>query len=309
METKIYIKPYCHAATLFVGVIFGILAVRRHRLSRLVQGVAWAVATGLALVSLLVVRTWTVGRQPERLESAFYAGLHRVSWALGIAWVMYACATGRGGIVNKILAWPIMYPLGRLSFSLYLVHLVVLGTTTVLGRELVSQQPFLHAQIYLALVLVSYGFAIFVYLFVECPVAGLDNAAFDKVMPKHGSQSASKIKSTTEELMVIDALQTNATNANLESSRRQFADAFPDVTKRSGNGTHLNGHKVSLRENSADVVARTGRTTWALNASASAGVEEARAERVPPQEKRPPFSRSWRLVKFNGNRRSGSSTR
>ncbi|KAL1472529.1 hypothetical protein MTO96_022934 [Rhipicephalus appendiculatus] len=249
VQTEIYIKPYAHAATLFVGVIFGILAVRRHRLSRLVQGVAWAAATVLALAALLGVRTWTVGRQPERLESAFYGGLHRVSWALGIAWVMYACATGRGGFVTKILAWPIMYPLGRLSFALYLVHLVVLGSTTVLGRELISQQPFLHAQIYLALVLVSYGFAIVVYLFVECPVAGLDNTAFEKVMPKHGNKAASKTKSIAQELKAIHTVQTNGTSTNLGPSPSTLANGFPDVTKRSSNGTHLYGHVNSAWEN------------------------------------------------------------
>ncbi|XP_037560033.2 nose resistant to fluoxetine protein 6-like [Dermacentor silvarum] len=251
VQTEIYIKPYAHAATLFVGVIFGVLAVRRHRLSRLVQGAAWAAAAVLALAALFGVRTWMVGRQPERLESAFYGGLHRVSWAMGIAWVMYACATGRGGFVTRILAWPIMYPLGRLSFALYLVHLLVLGSTTVLGRELVSQQPFLHTQIYLALVLMSYGFAIVVYLFVECPVAGLDNTAFQKVMPKNGNQSASKTKGTAQELKAIQTLHKNvaSTNLDLSPSTHHLANGFPDVTKRSGNGTHLNGHVNAAWEN------------------------------------------------------------
>ncbi|XP_075552165.1 nose resistant to fluoxetine protein 6-like [Dermacentor variabilis] len=251
VQTEIYIKPHAHAATLFVGVIFGVLAARRHRLSRLVQGAAWAVAAVLALAALLGVRTWTVGRQPERLESAFYGGLHRVSWALGIAWVMYACATGRGGFVTKILAWPIMYPLGRLSFALYLVHLLVLGSTTVLGRELTSQQPFLHTQIYLALVIMSYGFAIVVYLFIECPVAGLDNTAFQKVMPKHGNQSASKIKGNAQDLKAIQAVPKSIASTNLEfsPSTHQLANGFPDVTKRSGNGIHLNGQVNAAWEN------------------------------------------------------------
>ncbi|KAH8033659.1 hypothetical protein HPB51_015005 [Rhipicephalus microplus] len=249
VQTEIYLKPYAHAATLFVGVIFGILAVQRHRLSRLVQGVAWAVATGLALAVLFGVHTWSVGRQPERLESAFYGGLHRVSWALAIAWVMYACATGRGGFVTKILAWPIMYPLGRLTFALYLVHLVVMGSTTVLGRELVSQQPFLHAQTYLGTVLMSYGFAIVLYLFVECPVAGLDNTAFEKVMPKHGNKGASKTKSIAQELKAVNAVQANGTSTNTGFSPSTITNGFPDVTKLCSNGANLYGHVNSAWEN------------------------------------------------------------
>ncbi|XP_075737624.1 nose resistant to fluoxetine protein 6-like [Rhipicephalus microplus] len=249
VQTEIYLKPYAHAATLFVGVIFGILAVQRHRLSRLVQGFAWAAATGLALAVLFGVHTWSVGRQPERLESAFYGGLHRVSWALAIAWVMYACATGRAGFVTKILAWPIMYPLGRLTFALYLVHLVVMGFTTVLGRELVSQQPFLHTQTYLGTVLMSYGFAIVLYLFVECPVAGLDNTAFEKVMPKHGNKGASKTKGMAHELKSVNPVQTNGARTNTGVSPSTITNGFPDVTKPCSNGANLYGHVNSAWEN------------------------------------------------------------
>ncbi|KAK8764293.1 hypothetical protein V5799_033099 [Amblyomma americanum] len=101
---NIYIKAYTHAASLFVGMTFGCLAVRQNQLSRLIQGAAWALAASASLAALLGVRTWFDGRQPERLESAFYAGLHRASWSLGASWVMYACATGHGGFVNNLLA-------------------------------------------------------------------------------------------------------------------------------------------------------------------------------------------------------------
>ncbi|KAK8755057.1 hypothetical protein V5799_002240 [Amblyomma americanum] len=101
---NIYIKAYTHAAPMFIGMIFGCLAVRRNQLSRLIQGAAWALVATVSLAALLGVRTWFDGRPPERLESAFYAGLHRASWSLGASWVMYTCATGHGGFVNKILA-------------------------------------------------------------------------------------------------------------------------------------------------------------------------------------------------------------
>ncbi|KAK8755058.1 hypothetical protein V5799_002241 [Amblyomma americanum] len=141
---NIYIKAYTHAAPLFVGMIFGCLAVRRHQLSSLILGAPLALAATVSLATLLGVRTWFDGRQPERLESAFYAGLHRASWSLGVSWVMYACATGHGGFINKILAWPVLYPLGRLSFSVYLVHVILIGCNAVLSRENISQQPFLQ---------------------------------------------------------------------------------------------------------------------------------------------------------------------
>uniref|UniRef100_A0A224YQK6 Nose resistant to fluoxetine protein 6 n=1 Tax=Rhipicephalus zambeziensis TaxID=60191 RepID=A0A224YQK6_9ACAR len=141
---NIYDKAYTHAPPLFVGMIFGCLAVKRHHLSKMVQSAAWVLAVTVSLAALLGVRSWFEGRQPQRLEAAIYGGMHRVSWGLSVGWVMYACATGRGGFVTKILAWPIMYPLGRLSFSVYMVHILLMGTNAILSREHITQQPFLH---------------------------------------------------------------------------------------------------------------------------------------------------------------------
>ncbi|XP_077544499.1 nose resistant to fluoxetine protein 6-like [Haemaphysalis longicornis] len=249
LQTEIYIKPYAHAATLFAAIIMGCLAARRHRLSRLFQGAAWTLATVVALAALLGVRTWTVGRLPERLESAFYAALHRVCWGLGVSWVMYACATGRGGYVTKILAWPIMYPLGRLSFAVYLVHIVLLGVDTVLGRELVSQQPFLHAQIYLSQAIMSYAIATTVYLLVECPVAGLDNMVFGKLKPKNESQSAKGKKDATYEASAVQSLHTakdSTSIAILRTERQNTKDISGNLTKESCNGGLTNGYVNSV---------------------------------------------------------------
>lgn len=206
MQMEIYIKAHTHAAPLFVGIIFGCLAVRRHRLSRRLQAAAWTLATAVALAALLGVRTWTVGRLPERLESAFFAALHRAAWGIGVGWVMYACATGRGGYVTKILAWPVFYPLGRLSFSVFLVHLIVLATNSVLSRELIPLQSFLHAQLYVSAVIMSYAIGAVVYLLVECPVAALDNLVFNRIMPKNVILEVMKAKSTAEQLKAMESL-------------------------------------------------------------------------------------------------------
>lgn len=242
---NIYDKAYTHAPPLFVGMIFGCLAVKRHHLSRRVQSAAWVLAVAVSLTALLGVRSWFTGRQPQRLESAIYGGMHRVSWGLSVGWVMYACATGRGGFVTKILAWPIMYPLGRLSFSVYVVHILLMATNAILSREHISQQPFLHAQIYISQVVMSYVLGAILYLLVECPVAGLDNEFFRRFMNMDKLRSDNtKYNNDIQELKAVQVATVNGATKIEDASlfKRRLSNGITDVPKNVCNGSHNNGY-------------------------------------------------------------------
>lgn len=58
--------------------------------------------------------------------SAFYNGLHRLAWALSVSWVILACEKGLGGPVNVLLSWGAWQPLARLSYGIYLWHMIVI---------------------------------------------------------------------------------------------------------------------------------------------------------------------------------------
>lgn len=58
-------------------------------------------------------------------HAATYEALKRVSWSIALAWIVYACHFGFGGLVNSILSHPLWQPLGRLNYCMYLVHMAV----------------------------------------------------------------------------------------------------------------------------------------------------------------------------------------
>jgi hypothetical protein len=99
----------------------------------------------ISLGTMLISYIWNQGIEPSRVTSVLYLSLHRNIWCICLAWITYECALGRGGnqrtntlsesksnilltvgIVNKLLSSPIFVPLSRLSFGVYLVHLVVI---------------------------------------------------------------------------------------------------------------------------------------------------------------------------------------
>lgn len=56
------------------------------------------------------------------IEAAFFTGLGKTAWSLGIAWFIVACATGRGSIINSILSAKCLLPYSRMTYTAYLIN-------------------------------------------------------------------------------------------------------------------------------------------------------------------------------------------
>lgn len=69
-------------------------------------------------------------------ENALYEAYARVSWAVGIAWIIFACVHGYGGPVDWFLSLTQWQPLARISYSIYIVHMQI-----QIGFLLASKTP------------------------------------------------------------------------------------------------------------------------------------------------------------------------
>jgi peptidoglycan/LPS O-acetylase OafA/YrhL len=58
----------------------------------------------------------------SRVANALWIALIRNNWGYSIAWIIFACQNGSGGIIKWFLELPCWQPLGRMSLSFYLVH-------------------------------------------------------------------------------------------------------------------------------------------------------------------------------------------
>ncbi|VDM77263.1 unnamed protein product, partial [Strongylus vulgaris] len=104
-----------------------------------------------------------------------YGSIHRDVFAIGMAWLIYACHTGIGGIVNSILSAKILLPLSNLCYSVYLFHMIPVVLTYLLVPFPIwfdSQLPiFIHCMVQLA---ISYVFAIVCTLVAEYPAHNIE---------------------------------------------------------------------------------------------------------------------------------------
>ncbi|KAG9510485.1 Uridine diphosphate glucose pyrophosphatase NUDT14 [Fragariocoptes setiger] len=68
---------------------------------------------------------WNLGAPYTQWQSTIYYNVCQIIWPMSISWIIYACATGRGGPINKILSARVFVPFGRITYMTYLSHALV----------------------------------------------------------------------------------------------------------------------------------------------------------------------------------------
>ncbi|XP_014482754.1 PREDICTED: nose resistant to fluoxetine protein 6-like [Dinoponera quadriceps] len=103
------------------------------------------------------------------LAAAFYVALSRTVWAIGLAWILLACYTKHGGIVNQLLSFKGWIPLSRLTFCAYLLNPFIISSIH-LHRESNVHADFLPtAALFLGNLAISYFCAYALSLMSETP--------------------------------------------------------------------------------------------------------------------------------------------
>ncbi|XP_064103240.1 nose resistant to fluoxetine protein 6-like [Macrobrachium nipponense] len=129
---EVYMASWCRAQPYLVGMGLGILFRRdgkkkvKLEMWQVVLGWLIATATGLAVIFGMYDYN-QIGKYPgyNWADSVFYASLHRLAWGLALAWVVFACHYGYGGVVNSFLSHPSWQPLSRLTYCMFLVAIPV----------------------------------------------------------------------------------------------------------------------------------------------------------------------------------------
>ncbi|ERL94392.1 nose resistant to fluoxetine protein 6 [Dendroctonus ponderosae] len=113
----------------FIGVMTGIY-MRHHKnkkvtINRMVNLTIWFLALGNMLAVIFY-------RQDIQIKNEYVArslcySFTRPMWCISLAWITYACVNGYGGVVNWFLSSPFMQIGGKLTYSLYLTHGMVIA--------------------------------------------------------------------------------------------------------------------------------------------------------------------------------------
>ncbi|XP_033229469.1 O-acyltransferase like protein-like [Belonocnema kinseyi] len=176
MFTHLYAVAYARGGSWLVGVLFGyIIATKRLDLNKTTIYIGWI----CCLVSLTFC---TFGMRSFQQKDyvynivweSVYGSLARPLWAASIAWIVLVCVHGYGGPINTFLSLPIFIPFGKVSYCVYLVHIVIQGMLAFASRTPHYFTDFNVFNLFLASFALSVVIAFFCSLFFEAPILTLE---------------------------------------------------------------------------------------------------------------------------------------
>ena len=210
-QNLLYVKPWHRVTPYIIGLLLGYVLYRfrlpsRRYVNYIVFPILWIVS-GICLATTLygLYPTWH-GHVPTLAENIIYNMFSRTVWSIGLALLVFVCHYGYGGIVNKFLSMKFWIPLSRISYNAYLIHPLVLSVIFGSMRKPVYYEDYSLTMYACGIVVLSYGAAAVVSVFVEFPIGNLEQALFKLV----GLKRHESARTGGEEHHVDDAAQVHA---------------------------------------------------------------------------------------------------
>ncbi|XP_022711817.1 nose resistant to fluoxetine protein 6-like isoform X2 [Varroa jacobsoni] len=194
MMDDIFMQAHTHAAPFTVGICTGYLigASPFMRLRPVTRLMLWPVSLVLMVLALLIPWLWNRGNgsQSTDLVKFLYAAGHRSMWALGLMWIVVCCASGNAPILDRLLGWPALRPLSRLSLSAYLLSPVIIYYQQWTIRERLYGRHFTVLNLFIVnMIYLVFASAIF-YLFVEQPLRQFSKSTFESMFDSNAARGS-----------------------------------------------------------------------------------------------------------------------
>lgn len=216
----IYIKPWYRIGPYLVGLVLGYHLAGFSCIPQKLRPCSYQfIITGWALS--IIAGFWALfGLYPALqgwnwpLYHLLYGSFSRTVFAISLGWVIYACHTGIGGILNTVLSWPPLLPFSILSYSVYLIHMIPVVFTYIVDDFPIVYTSKLYILRHCAVaLLISYLFGTWCTMLAELPALNIE-----RIFLNQGEKKTSK---TT-------ALQTQALQ------NRSDSDEFKDEDDEDG---------------------------------------------------------------------------
>ncbi|CAB3399103.1 unnamed protein product [Caenorhabditis bovis] len=232
--SMMYSKPWIRCPTYFMGLIIGYLIAfyggRKIELSSKLTTFFWFCCFTIIYLVIFSKIEYDRGEYWSVVTRATYFNFSRIGWGVAICWIIMATHFGWGGFITNILCHPIWQPLGKLSYSTYIIHWMV-----ILYFINTFNQPLHYANlknVYLAYSVPSICLCFFLAFFWSClfelPIINLEKMLF-----------APKIsKSISEE---TDALPPEDIEVSLDDEELEDPDekSLRTLTKTAGKNVNV----------------------------------------------------------------------
>ncbi|XP_034240137.1 O-acyltransferase like protein-like [Thrips palmi] len=189
LPTHTNVVPY--VLGLVTGTLFYLANRDKWQPSKRTATVLWlGIPLCLLLMSVTLVSAIVFFRpsfEARPLLDALYGPARLLGFSLPTAWIIFTCGLGYGGVFDRIFSWAPLLPLGRLSFSVYLIHITIIVVTTSTTRQPTYVSDYGVASQAVADVVISYAAGLVLHLCVEAPMMNVLAIAFARFISSPGS--------------------------------------------------------------------------------------------------------------------------
>ncbi|XP_060070113.1 nose resistant to fluoxetine protein 6-like [Ylistrum balloti] len=180
---EMYQRPYSRISPYLIGILTGYVLWRTDRkvnMSKLTVLIGWA----LSLTCVTSVVYGTLEENKGHLNSlqvdGIYNAMCKTVWSLGLAWIIFACNTGYGGVITEFLSSGLWGPFGRLTYCAYLIHPIMMYAFILNQRYPIYFTDINMVYMFLGHWIMSYCLAFFASLAFEAPMIGLEKVIFQR---------------------------------------------------------------------------------------------------------------------------------
>lgn len=166
--TWLYMRPWNRIPPYLIGMAAAHLLTKwnyKLHLSHKAVALCWILSAFCNLGILYA----TVNKYLPLSLSVLYVGLNRTIWTIGISWVVIACCTNHGGVVNKLLSMKMWIPLSRLTYCAYLLNPFLIISISLYSAYPTVVDVLTTGASFLGTVVVSYVCAIVLSITTEVP--------------------------------------------------------------------------------------------------------------------------------------------
>ena len=177
----IYTKPWTRIGPYLIGILMGYIFYTGKRpnfhkpYNYIFYSTLWIVAMG----SMFAV---VFGIQPteplSKAEDISYHMFSRLTWAIGLSCIVFACHNGYGGVINDFFSMQFWLPLSRLTYTTYLVHAIVLFFLFFTRRQPVYSTDIFLSVYAISAIVISFIVAAVLSTVVEFPLSNVETIIY-----------------------------------------------------------------------------------------------------------------------------------
>ncbi|KAG7197537.1 hypothetical protein KM043_017647 [Ampulex compressa] len=164
----LYYPPWTRIGPYIVGILAAYILIKLNKKLELKKRnivICWLFGSSCNI--LVLFGLWE--RHISVVSTAFYVGLSRTVWGVGLAWIVIACQTNHGGIINQILSFKGWIPLSRLTYCAYLLNPFIINSVYLYGESSIHVDFLSIGTAFMGNVLNSYFCAYMLSLMFEMP--------------------------------------------------------------------------------------------------------------------------------------------